>query len=407
MERTARRDKAEYMRLIPYGVMALVLLFPLLHAPVLDRGIFPEWVARMEELAEGIRLFPTIRVYQTTGIQDNALNSNLFFLGSALLLRLTGKVALAYRATMLLLQLCTILTAKVFFEAYYGHEEWRATVMGTVLYVTCPYRVFLSYGRGDLSMAFAWAFLPIYAWAILRLRDGSKQDEKTGAGKDRLAMATWKYALFGALALAGMGYSHFVIFGAAMVLTLLWALYGKKPVALLTVAGGCVLCAPGVLAWIRLAFTGAYDEWGLIGRTIMPNGYRLGEYFSSYVFREGRPGMGIGLLIGLGALIWDRFVEGKKMTEKSHRFFLLAALLLTVLSFHSFPWEWVQRLGSPFLKLVGAIQTPASFWGVACGCLCVPACDALRELSEGKAGETIRGFAMTACLLLCIYQCNM
>lgn len=367
-------SRQKIIRRILWGGIAVVMILPLVRSVNWEQGILKEWACRVEELSKGtFALFPTAQVYFDSGVRDNALNSNLFFSFSALLLRLTGSLFASYRVTMGLIQVATMVFAKLFFDACFGKKEPWAAFFGAFLYVTCPYRWFMAYHQGDLSMTLGWALLPLYAWAVLRLSSAEK-------GK-------WFYVLAGAAALAGIGYAHFVLFGTAAAFTCLWAICRKKPMALFSVAGGSVLFLPGLHQLGRLAFSNIYDVWDLVGCSIMPKGYRLGDYFNVYAFREGHPGMGLGLMIGLGAMLWLRFVEGRKAEKDVLRFFPWVAALLCVLSFRAFPWEWVQRMGAPFLRLVGAIGTPATFWGLACGCLCVPAGRALGMLVDGLDGK--------------------
>ena len=359
---------------ILWGGIAVVMILPLVRSVNWEQGILKEWACRVEELSKGsFTLFPTVQVYFDSGIRDNALNSNLFFTFSALLLRLTGSLTASYRVTMGLMQIATMVFTKLFFDACFGKKEPRAALLGAFLYLTCPYRWFMAYHQGDLSMTLGWALLPLYAWAVLRLASAEKRK--------------WVYVLAGAAALAGIGYAHFVLFGTAAVLTCLWVICEKKPAALLSVAGGSVLFLPGLHQLWRLAFFGVYDVWDLVGYSIMPKGYRLGDYFNVYAFREGHPGMGLGLMTGLGSILWLRFVEGRKAEKDDVRFFTWGAAFLCALSFHAFPWDWVQRMGAPFLRLVGALGTPATFWGLACGCLCIPAGRALGMLVDGPDGN--------------------
>jgi len=362
------------VRLILWGGIALAMLFPLTRSVDWNQVILREWISRVEELARGpFRLFPTVQTYIDSGIRDNALNSNLFFVLPALLLRVTGSISMAYRMTMLFIQGGTIVFAKLFFDVCFGETESWAVLLGAFLYLTCPYRWFLAFSQGDLSMLMGWTLLPLYAWAVLRLSTAEKH--------------VWRYVILGAVILAGIGYAHFVLFGTAILLTCLWGAFGKRPAALLLPICGCILFMPGLHQLWLLAFSDRYDVWDLVGYTIMPKGYLLGDYLNVYAFRESHPGMGLGLMAGLGTVIWYRFVDSKKNDKDTMGFFSWAAVLLWLLSLRVFPWEWLQRLGRPFLKLVGAIGTPATFWGLACGCLCVPAGRALGMLIEDLSGK--------------------
>ena len=47
--------------------------------------------------------------------------------------------------------------------------------------------------------------------------------------------------------------------------------------------------------------------------------------------------------------------------------------LLTLASLKYFPWDYVQRLGMPFLRFVGLLETPGVFWMLANMLFAIPA----------------------------------
>lgn len=88
---------------------------------------------------------------------------------------------------------------------------------------------------------------------------------------------------------------------------------------------------------------------------------------------------------------------------------LLLSGILTAASLQYFPWDLVQRLGAPFLRFVGLLETPGIFWGAANMLLAVPAGWAVGELR--KKQDCLRQWVLPL-LLLCavlataLYMCN-
>ena len=167
---------------------------------------------------------------------------------------------------------------------------------------------------------------------------------------------------------------------------------------------------PGLERLFDYLFRDGFQELGMSLGSIMPKGYTPGQYFSSYAWRDGHPGMGLGMMVCLMTAAWLGFVEGEKENRKVCRAFGGLALFLGLLSLRYFPWDYVQRLGIWALKLVSLAGTPAVFWGMAFFALCVPAAggvDRIRRKENSPAAFAVPALVAAACLGLCLYQCNM
>lgn len=392
------------------ALAVFIPLFPVTCGYIMEGGIITEWIARMNELeaafASGVTLlFPTAEPLTGTGIWVNAMNSNLWFLLPALIYRLCGNLVIVYRLFLLFLQLGTFFAAKKFFEHMFGGPGLSA-FFGILLYMTCPYRIYVCYDWANLSQAVAWMLLPLYAWAVLGLY---REPLLPTCGDGRTKYSGLHKLAVGALTLAGMGYGDVMFFLSVAGLTLLFGVIWKNLRVLLLPAGSALLFAPGLLRLLQYLFLGYFQELGIPVTSIMEQGYRIGEFFSSYVYRDSRPGMGLGMLLCLLTGLWLTFVHGQRTARREITFFTALAAGLGMLSLRYFPWELAQRLGIWALKLISLFGTPALFFGLALFSLCIPAAEGMERISRFKNREAafwIPLLVLLLCIGICIYQCN-
>ena len=236
--------------------------------------------------------------------------------------------------------------------------------------------------------------MPLYGWALLGM---SKRE------KIVLNLAV------GALALAGIGYAHVVSFVILCGAGLLVGLCSRKWLILAACASSAVLFLPGLYKLMKYLFLNGYEELQLPIRMIMENGYRLGECFTVYTWKAGHPGMGMGLMIALGAGLWMAFVKGKREEQPHIRWFLPVALFAVVLGLRYFPWDLVQRVGVWALKFVSLMETPGIFVGLAYGLLCVVGASCTDRISreeDSVVSKVVPLLILLFCVGLCVYQCN-
>ena len=324
------------------------------------------------------------------------MDSNLWFFPAGILYKVSGRMVLTYRIYMLVLQICTLLFAKLFFERLFADSETKLPAFfGVLLYMTSPYRIYVCYDLADMSAAVVWMILPLYAWSMSGLFLGGRR---------------WRDIVGASLSLAGIGYAETIYFFIMIGVTVFALLYFKKALPLAALAVGTVLFFPVLYRLAQYLFLDAYNELGMPLRTIMESGYRFGQFFSSYAFRENHPGMGLGIFICLLAGLWLWFVAGGEKTGKRERFFIVLSVILLLFSLRYFPWDFVQRLGDWALKLGSLINTPAIFAGLAWSCLCIPAAASVDRMyrQENKLlADAVPLVVLLACLGLCVYQCNM
>ncbi len=410
MSKNARHSDGLFLYRVLCVTAAAVALLPVSCSYIMTGGIVTEWIARVEELAAGgLRLFPTAEALAAGGLRENGMDSNLWFLSSGIFYRLTGNMVLAYRLYMLGIGVGTMAFAMLFFGRFFRGESSRLSAFfGTLLYLTCPWRIYVCYDRADLGLAAVWMLLPLYGWAAV----GLARAEKIGTGrKEKLFSDSmiWN-TVVAAAALAGVGYADIVCFLTLAGITLLGALFGKKVLPLLSVAGGAVLFLPALGRLANYLFADGFRELEMPLKSLMPEGYRLGQYLDTYVYRDGHPGMGMGMLLCLLTGLWLRFVRKEKKAEGAECFFAIMALFLGILSLRYFPWDLLQRLGVWTLKLVSLTGTPVLFGGLAMAFACVPAAGAMGRISRQENRLAAVAVPMLVLLLgigVCVYQCNM
>lgn len=399
MEMKALQERERYRYRVLWAAALAAALLPVSCSYIMDSGMAGEWIARVTQLASGLRegqicFYPSEEVFRTTGVMHNAMNSNLWFLLPGLLYRFTGNMVLAYRIFMLLLQTGTALAAGLFFRRFFRRAETGLPACaGTLLYLCGPYRIYACYDAADLSQAVAWLLLPLYAWALLEC-----SEEKGG----------WKAAAAAALALAGIGYADAVFFVILAGAALLSALLKRKPGILIAAAVGSILFLPGLYRMWQYLFTDAFAAWNLPVRDGLEKGYRLGEYFAAYSYRDGHPGLGLGMLAGLTALLWSRLVAGQR--SEGCRPPLLWGLFFLALSFHRFPWAALAGLGGRAGRLTALLCEPGVFFGMAFFCFCVPAARGAEKIGGLENREASNAALILLLLLIvgiCVYQCNM
>ncbi len=400
MKTKKQRNTGTKLYCIVYVLIGIAVLLPIWGNGIMSGGIMAEWIARVKELAAGFQsghlyLFPSAETL-AAGSGVKGMDSNIWFFLPGVMYWWSENVVLTYRIYMLVVQMGTLGAAILMFQRIFAYRDTKLPIVfGVLLYMTCPYRIYLSYDLADFSQTTAWMLLPLYLWAVLGIL------EEKGKRSPNILIA--------AFALAGIGYADVVYFLTAAGVTVLVGLFGKKWWTFAAVAAGGGMFLPGVYRLVQYLFLGGFGELGMPLKSIMPEGYRFGQFFSSYAFRDSHPGMGLGMLMCVLAGLWLGFVENQR-ASRENKIWMILSVLLAVLSLSCFPWDIVQRLGGWALKLVSLLETPAVFWGMASVCLCVPAAGAVDGISKHenrRMAAMIPGIVMIACLGLCVYQCSV
>ncbi len=347
------------IRTLMYVVAFVVASLPLACGYVMSGGDILLWLARIEEVQKGLRgttlfFFPSADVTVAYEGGAAALNSNLWLLIPALIRLLGGSITLAYRIFMLLINALALFCAKKMFDLLF--ENKNVAFFGVLLYLTCPYRIYICYDKADLGMAAACAFVPLFIWGSLKISSEKIQG---------------KSVLITALAFAGIGYASSILWVMIAGLALLMVLYKRKLRILLPMLLGGILYLPGVLYLVKYLLKDGMQIWNIPLGTISKNGYQIGQFFTIWTYLEDAPGLGLGLLGALFVLAWLWFVEGNLQITKKYGFFVWTFLLFSAMSMTCFPWDMVQRIAALLLRLISLMETPGICFGVASLAACV------------------------------------
>lgn len=384
-----------------YLLAAFIAMLPLTCGYIMNSGIIGEWIARVDELSGvlrggGILLFPSQEALAATGGQARAMNSNLWFLLPALISGGVKRIVLAWGVYLFSMQALTLLGAYLLFRRLFGGGQSGYPVFfGVLLYMTCPYRIYISYDLADMSQVAFWSLLPFYLWGAVGI-----------AKREKLMIN----CIAASLSLAGMAYADLMQMLVVTGFSLLVALCSRRWLLLPSLGAGCLAAMPCLLRLAGYLFRGDLDFLGIPVESIMGKGYVAGEFFNSFAYKDGHPGMGLGMLASLLAGLWLMFVKAQWKSRKECTLFGGLAGLLLCMSLACFPWEFVQRLGEWALKAVSLFGTPAVFFGMAQAAFCVPAAWAMGQLEEQEEKVVSMGLPLAVilvCLGCCVYQCNM
>lgn len=299
-----------------------------------------------------------------------------------------GSVSGLKWALMPLIQVGTLVTSWVMFRRLF-QRAGQAVFFGVLFYCTSPYRLYICYGLEDVYQAAVWMLLPLYIWAAAGIVNNHN------IGKN-LAIAS--------LVLGAAGYGDVPQMLIIMGITVMAAIWFRKPMLLAVLAAGGLTALPVLLRLGKYLFVEGLDGLEGLPATIMGLGYEPGEFFRIFVYREGHPGMG-GMLFALAVGLWLWFVKGQK--GWANGFCLVAAGVLLLCSFKYFPWEYAQRPGIWALKLIALFRTPTVFFGHGQIFMCVLAAAAMGEVGRQKEKMLASGISLAVlalCLGICVYQ---
>ena len=294
----------------------------------------------------------------------------------------------------------TFFGAKLFFDEFFKGKGAAFSFFASMLFMFSPYRVFVSFEKADIMISIALAIMPFYAWALL----------KTVKVKEKKII----FALLAGVFIAALSYTHFLIFTVMIAATITVIFVFRAWTVFASLFIGIAVSVPAIIHMGRYLLFGGFEEMNYSLQSIMPGAYRFGSFFNSFLNIEENPGFGIGMLICLSIAVWN--VLSRKNIDKkvSAFYFPIMGILCMILASRKFPWEYVQRVGAPFLRYVGLWETPAFFAGLAYCFFTVPAGWAMGDISlikdekEGFGTDFwIRMFVIFICFALYIYQCSM
>lgn len=317
--------------------------------------------------------------------------TNMWLTGPYIVGRIARAGVVATYVFVALIQLGTLLTSGLLFHKMFASRE--GAFFATLLYMTLPYRHYLLYDAGAWARAVAFLLLPLFVRILISVYTVEKQ-------------TVWKWTLAAGVTLAAIAYSDWVVGILSVAMVLLSALWHHKVRGLWPLIPGFVLYMPEFLYLIKYFFTGGLEEYQLPLGSIMGNGYTFGRFLTSFMYKEGLPGMGLGLLGALVLLLGLAFVGENFKWDKKYTFPGMIAGVMMILSLGVFPWDLVQRLGMPFVRMVGLLVSPGVFFGFAGLPLCVLGGAGVEAFgqAEGDKAKFVEALLILASLGASIYM---
>lgn len=336
---------------IIHAMTFVVACLPLACGYVMEGGDIQIWLARIDEIVMGLKngylpLFPSAELTVAQQAQYSALDSNLWLFLPGFMRMIGMSVTATYRMYLLFLNVLGFYSAKELFDALF--EDKNTASIAVLLYMTSPYRLYICYDKADFGMVAAWSLIP-FLWSEVYHLYGER--------------ITWrrftKVAVFTAL----IGYANVILLLVALGIVLLWCLWNKDWSSLLPVMVGGGLFLPGAVYWLRYMIKGGMGVWNLPLGSITKKGYSFGQFFSGWTYAADKPGVGLGIFVALFLLLWCCMIQKRYAFGRQTRFFMLLAVLTGAFSMKLFLWDMVQRLGMPFLRMVGMMETPGILFG--------------------------------------------
>lgn len=352
------------------------------------------WLARVDELANALRsgrfmLFPSAETVIAHGGQYHALDSNLWLLFPTILRILCGNTALAYGILMVLIQVGTVMFSVGLFRKIFQNEE--AVFFGTLLYVTAPYRLYVAYDDGNLGRSIAFLLLPLFVRLVFEVYT---EKERRNLIAMLGASAVW----------AGIAYADWVVAFAVLAITAFSVLWYRKWSGSLLILLGVVLYLPGLRYVARYLIKGGMEQWSFPLTSIMSKGYTIGDFFGGLLYREDLPGLGLGLMATLMVLLGMCYVKEHFQWDRKYNFALVLSAVLMLVSCKFFPWDLVQRVGMPFVRMISLWETPAVFFGCAMLPLSVLGAYAMESLpGESVPGKAIKAVVAVLCAGVAVF----
>lgn len=103
---------------------------------------------------------------------------------------------------------------------------------------------------------------------------------------------------------------------------------------------------------------------------------------TNWTYLPDMPGLGMALAGAFLLMLWLYWSGYGPKMHKTIKGLLTVTGLLTLVSLKYFPWDYVQRLGMPFLRFVGLLETPGVFWMLANILFTIPATWTIGELRK-------------------------
>lgn len=277
---------------------------------------------------------------------------------------------------------------------YFVYKDKLLSLFGALLYGLMPYRVYVCFDLKDLGQAVFWMVLPIIFLCLAKMYPDEKK-------KSSLLWSIPALILLCGIAKADC-MLLFIFCGILFFLGLLLKRFLYLPLSVVAVLGSVAVNS----AFWKFILLGHMNQYAVESELIASKGYSVGHFLMSWLYYEGRPGLGFGLLLALALILWyflsDYEKPDKCPYEKKERnrylILVIFSAILGFLSMHLGIWDIAERVHPIFIRLISFINSPSVMFGFGCALLCIPAAKSYGRLWKEK--NTFIAKAMPVTLLL-------
>lgn len=324
------------------------------------------------------------------------------FLYLPAILRLAGFSMMdAYKIYIFFVNAATIFISYGCFRRMFGSRN--TALLGTLAYVTCPYRLLDIYERAAVGEYTALAAFPLLALAVFNIYTAEDIKDWKSYGKNAVWLTTGMTILLSSHILSAEM--------AVFVLFLICAVFFKKTLRrnTLKVYAVSVCCTVLLNAYFLVPFLDYYknvdvnitDKVHNSAMTIQAGGAYIGQYFA--FFGGMRGGVSTSIVgrmqltpgpVLMTALAVALYLLLTGEVKKRCLFYSVSSLLLLYLASNLFPWNYLAKRSAVFHALA-QVQFPWRYLGIAAVFLTLLLCELL-VLIEKENAERAKRIGMAA-----------
>lgn len=272
-----------------------------------------------------------------------------------------------------MMRMCFLFSIVISFVCWFFlYRDIFLAGIGTVIHSFSPYFIYVCFDIADSELALAYMAVPVVVVAITKCGECTE-------GKDRIG---WMALLFSAMTYIGIFHSTFwlVLSASTVIICLLSRQYILIPINLVTVLLNVLIR----IDYWRFLFKGHINAYSVNLTTIADKGYEVGDFIMLWMYREGRPGIGFGVLISALVGIFLLVENKQEVCDKKYRSIQIVSVLLIIASYRWGIWDMVARVHPIILRFVSLVKTPGMLLGVGVSLLCIPMLDNWKRLLAGE-----------------------
>lgn len=263
---------------------------------------------------------------------------------------------------------CNLFTASICYYCFRKlvDNNYRIAMLGTCLYVLCPYRFSNLYIRASVGECLAMCFWPLVVYGLYSLY--RKEKEETYTLFDILPLA---------LGLCGMIQSHILSCYMVALVVITWmvvflkkTLEWRRLLALISTAVMALMLNAGflitLLSSLKMDIKVNGESNKLSGQGAFPiqffsvfgtaNGH--GSFYSA---KDDFPlaigiGMIVGVFIAIYLLMHTKILSNHE--KKMYCFWACMSILFAAMSLYNFPWDIIQGTSNIIANFFGVVQFP-------------------------------------------------